>query len=79
MTSFARVDVAYGAVLAFVRAADDLASGTVLQVAWLFGFHFVKFHGVLTRPNDKKLSRAAQTVNRDCGLTAPTHRAKDFG
>ena len=39
MASFAGVDVSHGAVLAFVRAADDLALGTVFQFAWLFGFH----------------------------------------
>jgi hypothetical protein len=29
MTSFAGVDVSYGAAFAFMRAADDLALGTV--------------------------------------------------
>ena len=38
MTSFAGVDVPYGAILAFVGAADDLTLGTVLQFAWLFGY-----------------------------------------
>ena len=39
MTSFAGVDVSYGAVLAFVRAADDLTLGAVFEFAWLFGFN----------------------------------------
>jgi hypothetical protein len=33
MTSFAGVEVSYGAVLAFVGAADHLALGTFLQFA----------------------------------------------
>ena len=47
MTSFAGVDVFYGAFLAFVGAANDFALGTVLEFVWLFGFH--NGFGVATR------------------------------
>jgi hypothetical protein len=46
MPSFAGVDVSYGPALAFMRAANDFALGTVFQFAWLFGFQLF-FKGVL--------------------------------
>jgi hypothetical protein len=40
------VDVFYGARFAFMRAADDIALGAVLELAWWFGFLQLSLHCV---------------------------------